>query len=67
MYTQETLKNLLERFIALVSDEIHIKSLYLFGSYAQGTQQKYSDVDVAIVQTIFREFDIMTTDVYASS
>lgn len=54
MYTSEALTDLLHRFIAIISPEIHIKGLYLFGSYANGTPHQYSDIDVAIVSDDFR-------------
>ena len=54
MYTQEALNSLIDRLIAIISPEIHIKSLYLFGSYVNGTPQQYSDIDVAIVSDDFQ-------------
>ncbi len=31
-----------------------LASLYLFGSYAKGTQHKYSDIDIAVVSNLKR-------------
>jgi predicted nucleotidyltransferase len=37
------------RFADLVSVELPLKAVILFGSYAKGTERKDSDIDVAIV------------------
>jgi len=36
-----------------VSDEFPLNTVYLFGSYANGTAKEYSDVDLAIVSDKF--------------
>jgi predicted nucleotidyltransferase len=41
------------KFISLVSDEFPLNSVYLFGSYANGTAKEYSDVDLAVVSDKF--------------
>jgi predicted nucleotidyltransferase len=44
----------LNRFFAEVEkSNIHIEQAILFGSYAKGTQNKYSDIDLAIVSKNF--------------
>ena len=35
--------------LQLKNDGINVDSAFLFGSYAKGTQHKYSDIDVCIV------------------
>jgi uncharacterized protein len=37
------------QFAILISPELPLKSVILFGSYAKGTEKKDSDIDVAIV------------------
>lgn len=32
---------------------IHISKMYLFGSFAKGTQGKYSDIDLAVISNDF--------------
>ena len=41
---------------AINSLGIEIKSAYLFGSYANGSNDKYSDIDLAIVSKSFSGF-----------
>lgn len=53
MYTKSDINNIVSRFISLVSDEFPLNTVYLFGSYANGTAKEYSDVDLAIVSDKF--------------
>jgi len=53
MYKREDINNIVNRFIALVSTEFPVKSVYLFGSYAKGTARDDSDIDIAIVSDKF--------------
>jgi predicted nucleotidyltransferase len=42
--------NIVKSFLSrLESNGIHIESAFLFGSYARGTENKWSDIDVAII------------------
>lgn len=44
----------------LKDDKLPIKKVVLFGSYARGTQNKWSDVDLCIVSSKFKNpFDAM--------
>ena len=36
-----------------LKDDIHISQAVLFGSYARGTYQKFSDIDLAVVSEDF--------------
>lgn len=38
----------------LRENQIPIKEAILFGSYAKGTQKEWSDIDIALVSTIFK-------------
>ncbi len=48
--------------LQLKNDGINVDSAFLFGSYAKGTQHKYSDIDVCIVSPKFGKdyFDEMS-------
>ncbi len=38
----------------LKSEGINIEGLYLYGSYARGTEHKWSDIDIAVVSSDFK-------------
>lgn len=40
-------------FIARLEQEIPIREVILFGSYAQGTPQEHSDIDLAVISDWF--------------
>lgn len=45
----------------LIKEQIHFKKAYLFGSYAQSKETKYSDIDIALVfdkENIVDRFDL---------
>lgn len=39
----------------LMAHNIHVQSAYLFGSYAKGSENKWSDIDVAVVSSDFSD------------
>lgn len=41
--------NIIERYIKEISKKFNIKEVYVFGSYAKGTNHEDSDIDIAIV------------------
>ena len=44
----------IEKYLnVLKSNNIHFKEAVLFGSYAHGTNNKWSDIDIALVSDIF--------------
>jgi predicted nucleotidyltransferase len=48
-------KNTINNYLqALRNNDIPIKEAILFGSYARGNYQKWSDIDIALVSDIFR-------------
>lgn len=53
MYTKTDIMNIVNKFISLVSDEFPLRTVYLFGSYANGNAKEYSDVDLAVVSDNF--------------
>ena len=47
---------LAKKFIAYLQNQgIKIDSAYLFGSFAKGTEHKWSDIDVAIISSDFSD------------
>jgi uncharacterized protein len=47
-------KNTIDRYLrALHKNNIPIKEAILFGSYAKGSQQEWSDIDIALVSNVF--------------
>jgi len=47
-------KNIIDRYLqALTRHNIPIKEAMLFGSYAKGNYQEWSDIDIALVSEIF--------------
>lgn len=45
--------------ISLQAYGIKIDELILFGSYAQGTQKPYSDIDIAVVSSSFNNKNLL--------
>ncbi len=46
--------NIIKQFVAKLEDNnIKVERAFLFGSYAQGTFNDWSDIDLAIVSTAF--------------
>ncbi|MBR0351114.1 MAG: nucleotidyltransferase domain-containing protein [Clostridia bacterium] len=41
--------NIVKRYIEEISKQFQIKAVYVFGSYAKGTNNQDSDIDIAIV------------------
>jgi len=53
MYSKENIENIINRFIETIKKDISVDQVYLFGSYAKGTPNEYSDIDLAIVSKDF--------------
>ncbi len=53
MYSQADLRNIIDKFVMLVSQDFPLRGVYLFGSYAKGNPGEYSDIDLAIVSDKF--------------
>ena len=48
------IKGIIKRYIEeLEKNNIHIQQAVLFGSYARGTYQKWSDIDLALISDAF--------------
>ncbi len=53
MYSKENVNDIINRFVELIKKDISVDQIYLFGSYAKGTSDEYSDIDLAIVSKDF--------------
>ena len=51
----KTILELINRYIEELSKDIVIDKVILFGSYAKGTNNKESDIDIAIFSKDFKE------------
>ncbi len=48
-------KNIIDRYFqVLIQNNIPIKEAILFGSYAKGNYQEWSDIDIALISEIFK-------------
>ena len=59
----ETVKKIIQQYIADVKRAMPIDKVYLYGSHAKGTQRENSDVDICFFSEAFetrRSFDILT-------
>jgi predicted nucleotidyltransferase len=51
----DKIKLIIQEYIKLLEqNSISVEKLYLFGSYAQGTANEHSDIDIAIVSRDFK-------------
>ena len=48
-------KDVLDYLEYLKSDGLSLDKVFIFGSYAKGTQNKWSDIDVCIISSDFKE------------
>ena len=51
--SESELKEIIEKYLQLISQEITIERVILFGSYAVGKAGEYSDIDLAVVSEDF--------------
>jgi len=61
--SQTEVTSRVQRFIERVQQHVPVQSAYLFGSYAAGTPDEASDIDVAVVSPAFgadRHRDLVT-------
>ena len=53
-WPDKQVKKVANKYIAeVVKSGIPVNSAYLFGSYAKGNSNKYSDIDICVVSSIF--------------
>lgn len=48
-------KNVLDYLKHLKDDGLNIDKVFIFGSYAKGTQNKWSDIDLCVISSDFKE------------
>jgi predicted nucleotidyltransferase len=54
MVTDRTIISKVQEFgLELLEQGVHLREIYLFGSYARGEQNEWSDVDIALVADSF--------------
>lgn len=51
-----TIIETVQKYLMLIPDELGVSKVYLFGSFAQGTEREGSDIDVAIVLSSMPDF-----------
>ena len=51
--SEDQINEIIKGFIARLSQEIPIKKIILFGSYAHGNPKEYSDIDLAVISDWF--------------
>lgn len=51
---EESIKNVARQYADLLKKEMHIKSVYLFGSRAKEQYHEDSDIDIAIISNDFQ-------------
>ena len=51
----DRLKQIIKRFLEEIQKKYKIDSAYLYGSFAKGTFNKWSDIDIAIVSPDFSD------------
>jgi len=54
-YSRREIKNVVKKIVSYC--EIPVESVYLFGSYAYGRPNKFSDVDLAFVSKRFKNIN----------
>ena len=59
----DKIKSIIENYISLLRDNnIPIKNAYLFGSYAKGNSNEWSDIDIALISESFEGIRIKDKD-----
>ena len=50
--------DIVERYIKVILENYKVKAIILFGSYAKGTNDKDSDIDIAIITDDIKSKDV---------
>jgi predicted nucleotidyltransferase len=65
MLTRKALKERIDSFLlALRKQQIHVRKVVLFGSYAKGNPREFSDIDLAVWADEFAGNSLADTDKY---
>ncbi len=61
------IKKIVKRYVEkLKRSGIEITTVFLYGSYAKGKPEEYSDIDIAVVSPSFRNMDIFERQIILS-
>ena len=61
--TSSSIIEILKKYILELNRfKINIEQAYLFGSFATGKQQKWSDIDIALVSNDFSGIDVLDAE-----
>lgn len=60
--SKDEVMTLVKRFIAECAKRHDVKGAYLFGSFAKGTAEQYSDIDLAIITGSLRQSEDALSD-----
>ena len=64
--TQLAAVELVKKFVKELQDKgLHLRKVYLFGSYARNEQRQYSDIDVALVADEFQSIAFLDLNYFA--
>lgn len=51
------IQKLINKFIATLQTQIRLKKVYLFGSFANGNEKEFSDIDLAVISPDFENME----------
>jgi len=51
----DSLKQIIKRFLEEIQKKYNIDNAYLYGSFAKGTSNRWSDIDIAVVSPDFSD------------
>lgn len=57
VYKKAELNNLIKQFIQKLDKKINVEKVILFGSYAWGKPHLWSDIDLAVISSDFKDMD----------
>ena len=59
----DKIKTIIEKYLVLLNDNnIQLRNAYLFGSYAKGNFNEWSDIDIALISDTFEGIRIKDRD-----
>ncbi|MFN5372288.1 MAG: nucleotidyltransferase domain-containing protein [Bacteroidia bacterium] len=68
MLTRKALKERIDSFLlALKNQQIHVRKVVLFGSYAKGNPHEFSDIDLAVWADEFAGNSLADVEKYSSA
>lgn len=61
-YTREELNKVITEYLGLLKGKIRVDKAILFGSYAKGLEQDYSDIDLLVISEDLPENKLMASN-----